>query len=167
MFVEKGPQRQNCLGRPSLFYWIFTYLVNAHHKETSQWISNVSPLNVMLCAIEKRKKIPLRRVTFKVCKLKPANFTKSSTLPLVFFTFLKLCKWYQIAQSITNGDNMLVRLVVIELKPSPNQKRHLSDLLNHVFIWWLWPYIKASKFKIYSKTKTTIVHPQNSNRKCL
>ena len=29
------------------------------------------------------------------------NFTESNTLPWVFFTFLKLCKWYQIAQSIT------------------------------------------------------------------
>ena len=28
------------------------------------------------------------------------NFTKSSTSPWVFFTFLKLFKWYQIAQRI-------------------------------------------------------------------
>ena len=30
------------------------------------------------------------------------NFTKSNTRPWIFFTFLKLYKWYQIAQSITN-----------------------------------------------------------------
>ena len=29
------------------------------------------------------------------------NFTKSSTPPWVFFTFLKLSKWYQIEQNIT------------------------------------------------------------------
>ena len=31
------------------------------------------------------------------------NFTKSNTPPWVFFTFLKLYKWYQIAQRITNS----------------------------------------------------------------
>ena len=30
------------------------------------------------------------------------NFTKSDTPPEVFFMFLKLCKWYQIAQSVSN-----------------------------------------------------------------
>ena len=30
------------------------------------------------------------------------NFTKSKTPPRVFFMFLKLYKWYQISQSITN-----------------------------------------------------------------
>ena len=29
------------------------------------------------------------------------NFTKSNTPPLVFSTFSKLCRWYQIAQRIT------------------------------------------------------------------
>ena len=29
------------------------------------------------------------------------NITKSITLPLVFFTFFKLYKWYQIAQRIS------------------------------------------------------------------
>ena len=29
------------------------------------------------------------------------NFTKISTLPWMFFTFFKLCKWYQIEQRIT------------------------------------------------------------------
>ena len=30
------------------------------------------------------------------------NFTKSKTPPRMFFTFLKLYKWYQIAQNISN-----------------------------------------------------------------
>ena len=34
-------------------------------------------------------------------------FTKINTPPLVFFTFLKLYKWYQIAQCITYGDKMI------------------------------------------------------------
>ena len=33
------------------------------------------------------------------------NFTISNTPPCVFFTFLKLCKWHQIAQSIIFEDN--------------------------------------------------------------
>ena len=32
---------------------------------------------------------------------KACNFTKSNTPPWVFFTFLKLYKWYQIVQSIS------------------------------------------------------------------
>ena len=31
------------------------------------------------------------------------NFIKSITPPWMFFPFFKLCKWYQIAQSITNS----------------------------------------------------------------
>ena len=34
-------------------------------------------------------------------QLLACNFTKSNTPPWVFFTFFKLYKWYQIAQSIT------------------------------------------------------------------
>ena len=30
------------------------------------------------------------------------NFTKSNTPPWIFFTLFKLCKWYQIAQSVSN-----------------------------------------------------------------
>ena len=36
-------------------------------------------------------------------QLKVCNFTKSSTPPWLLFTFFKLYKWYQIAQSITYG----------------------------------------------------------------
>ena len=45
------------------------------------------------------------------------NFTKSNTTPWVFFTFLKLCKWYQIAQtintSVTSMDVFLMSLLII------------------------------------------------------
>ena len=34
------------------------------------------------------------------CFVLACNFTKSNTPPRVFFTFLKLYKWYQIAQNI-------------------------------------------------------------------
>ena len=36
-------------------------------------------------------------------RTKACNFTKSKTLPSVFFTFFKLYKWYKIVQSITFG----------------------------------------------------------------
>ena len=51
--------------------------------------------------IKNREKRPWRSVTYS----KVAGFTKSNTLPWVFFTFFKLYKWYQIAQSMTY-DNM-------------------------------------------------------------
>ena len=37
----------------------------------------------------------------KIFQPKVCNFTKSNTHLWVFFTFFKLCKWYQIAQRIT------------------------------------------------------------------
>ena len=46
---------------------------------------------------KKLEKHPWRSVTFS----KACNFTKSNSPLWVFFTFLKLFKWYQIAQSIT------------------------------------------------------------------
>ena len=46
---------------------------------------------------KKREKHQWRSVNFS----KVAGFTKINTPPWVFFTFFKLYKWYQIAQSIT------------------------------------------------------------------
>ena len=49
---------------------------------------------------KEREKHPWRSVIFiqaSACKL-----TKSNIPPWVFFTFFELCKWYQIAQNITN-----------------------------------------------------------------
>ena len=58
-----------------------------------------------ICAIwyhsynfKKREKHPRRTVTFSKVA---GNFTKSITPSWVFFTFFKLYKWYQIAQSIS------------------------------------------------------------------
>ena len=39
------------------------------------------------------------------------NFTKSNTPPWVFFMFLKLYKWYQIAQRITYIDPQRLKLL--------------------------------------------------------
>ena len=44
------------------------------------------------------KKHPWRSVTFSKVA---GNFTKRVTLPWVFFTFLKLYKWYQTAKSVS------------------------------------------------------------------
>ena len=41
------------------------------------------------------------------------NFTKIITPPWVFFTFFKLCKWYQIAQRITN--NLLILTTSVDV----------------------------------------------------
>ena len=54
-------------------------------------------------------------------------FTKSSTLPWVFFTFFKLCKWYQIAQRVSYNQFLNLRNIesVIrtrhDAKPRPNK----------------------------------------------
>ena len=37
-----------------------------------------------------------------------SNFTKSNTSPWVFFTFFKLYKWYQIAQSVSYNTHMIM-----------------------------------------------------------
>ena len=47
---------------------------------------------VPFAQFKKREKHPWSSVTFS---------TKSSTPPWMFFTLLKLCKWYQIAQSVS------------------------------------------------------------------
>ena len=53
--------------------------------------------DLVSCAqFKERERQPWRSVTFS---------TKSVTSPWVFFTFLKLYKWYQIAQRITNVRN--------------------------------------------------------------
>ena len=63
-------------------------------------------LYVVLCAIwyhlydlKNMKNIP--GGVLLLIKLQASGFTKSSIPPWVIFTFFKLCKWYQIAQSIT------------------------------------------------------------------
>ena len=69
-------------------------------------------LNVMLCAIWyhfynlKNMKDTRGRVLLLVkLQVETCNFTKSNTLPWVFFTFFKLCKWYQIGQRTTYRQN--------------------------------------------------------------
>ena len=60
-----------------------------------------------LCNSRKREKHPRSSVTFsKSCRLQTyCIFTKSSTPPLVLFTFLKFYKWYLIAQSVSYLDD--------------------------------------------------------------
>ena len=76
----------------------FSVVFRVHIKRPVAW----NRLNVMLCAvwcylyIRKREKHPWRDVTF-------SKVTKSNTTPLTFSTFLKLYKWYQIVQSVSNG----------------------------------------------------------------
>ena len=63
-----------------------------HHKETGyQWFcSDVNIYSYHFYSLQ-NVKTPWRSVTF----------TKSITLPWVFFTFLKLYKWYQVVQSVS------------------------------------------------------------------
>ena len=65
------------------------YLRIMPHKQICDALRGLVPF----VQFKKREKHPWRRVTFS---------TKSNTPPLVFFTFLKLYKWYQIVQRNTN-----------------------------------------------------------------
>ena len=68
----------------------------------------------IICTVLKmlKKKILMDECYFYLsCRL---NFTKSNSPPLVFITFFKLNRWYQIAQSITSSGHQ--RWKVIELK---------------------------------------------------
>ena len=51
--------------------------------------------------LKKREKHPWTSVPLVKLQASPYNFTKSNTPPCVLFIFLKLYKWYQIAQSIS------------------------------------------------------------------
>ena len=51
---------------------------------------------------KKYEKHSWRSVNFSKITAESCKFTKSNTPPWVFFTFLKLCKWHQIAQSSIN-----------------------------------------------------------------
>ena len=53
-----------------------------------------------ICTIQKCGKDPWTSDTFS--KVAGWKFTKSITLPWVFFMFLRLYKWYQITQSVSN-----------------------------------------------------------------
>ena len=61
----------------------------------------------MLCGIwchlhnlKNVKNTHVRVLLFVKLQAEACNFTESNTPPWVFFTFLKLYKWYRIAQSI-------------------------------------------------------------------
>ena len=70
--------------------------------------AETSNIYVMLCAIwyhlvprEKTYEGVLLLVKLQV---KACNFTKSNTPPWVFFKFLKLHKWLQIAQNVSHDE---------------------------------------------------------------
>ena len=74
---------------------------------------------------KKLEKHPRRSVNFRSNRLKPATLlTKINTPPWVFFTFFKLYKWYQIAQSVrSNGKFVQIFNSVLGSNP-----HHLDSL---------------------------------------
>ena len=101
-FKRKLPKKRRFV---YLYFWRTTnkVLFFSNLKDTRQAINAV-----MFCVIwyhlynfKNVKKYPWRSVTFiKVAGFYPATLLKSNIPPWVFFTFLKLYKWYQIAQRI-------------------------------------------------------------------
>ena len=82
-----------------MLYAIWYHLPNLKKKKNTH--GEVLLLVTLLSNITTLLKVTLR---LKACivkfKLKDCNFNKSNTPPWLFFTFLKLYKSYQIAQSI-------------------------------------------------------------------
>ena len=65
------------------------------------------------------------------------NFTKSNILPWVFFTFFKLCKWYQIAQHITyNARRKLVFFIVTSISLAVNPVSIYQLKINNKILEW-------------------------------
>ena len=71
-------------------------MLSSLRKHTSFKISGALRDLVSFVLYKKHEKHPWRSVTFS----KACNIAKSNTPPWLFFTFLKLYKWYKIAQSI-------------------------------------------------------------------
>ena len=68
------------------------------------FLSIYETFSAIWCHLYKIKKVKSTHggVILLQLQTESRNFTKSNTRPWIFFTFLKLYKWYQIAQSITN-----------------------------------------------------------------
>ena len=87
------------------------------------------------------------------------NFTKSNTPPWVFFTFLKLYRWYQIAQRVTYGLlliwsltnlTLLVKIVEIIFCYSTLYQAYLPSLKKLMFD-------ALNKFDIKDKQSSTTI----------
>ena len=72
---------------------VFMYHIQGYMNMLVYNLWCVARFVIPFVQLKEREKHPYRSVSF-------SNFTKSSTPPWVYFTFFKLCKWYQIAQSI-------------------------------------------------------------------
>ena len=57
---------------------------------------------ILFVEFKKRENTHGRALLFVKLQASACNFTKSKTLALVFFTFFKLYKWYQIVQRISH-----------------------------------------------------------------
>ena len=76
---------------------------------------------------KKRENHPWRSFTLsKVAGWSACSFTKSKTPPWVFFTFLKLYKWYQIAQRTTYAIGRRNILSEIKLTHSKHKTANFS-----------------------------------------
>ena len=76
------------------------------------------------------------------------NFTKSKTLPWVFFTFFKLYKWYQIAQRITYS-------VCLHSEFSHS---FLCTQLSLFFFFFLFGDIRRNSNELYFQNELTLLH---------
>ena len=109
--MESSPPNTHIVGKDflrascKLFYLQFCILSDQWKKTVAKTLLPVEEhFYNALCDLEpfvqfkKREKYPWRIAS-------ACDFTKRSTSPWVFFTFFKLYKWYQIAQSVTYESN--------------------------------------------------------------
>ena len=107
-----------CLVRGVAVEKLFSNLLGIWHNEEA-WLGGIAITHLALGADD----IIVMRCTIwyhlnnlknvKSLQAKACKFTKSNTLPWVFFTFSKLYKWYQIVQNISNKFNLEVNLHIV------------------------------------------------------
>ena len=124
-------------GRLYLFVEKIFFLYGFKSYRNSRKLCDVLPDLVPFVQYKKRKKHPWRSVTFTKVAGLACNFTKSNILPWVFFTFFKLCKWYQIAQHITyNARRKLVFFIVTSISLAVNPVSIYQLKINNKILEW-------------------------------
>ena len=77
-------------------------------------------------------------VVLLLVKLQACNFTKSQNPPWVFYTFLKLCKWYQMAQSVL--------YIYWFLYECSNDLLQMKVKVSKMLIMYLWLFLNSFYF---------------------
>ena len=116
-----------------------------------------------LCHMRRFERFGIICIILKTCKetpggmlflVKPCNITKSNTPPLVFFTFFKLCKWYQITQSIT----CIVCMNNLSIHRFFGRKHCVKNVRLWSFFWSVFACIRFKYRKVRTRKNSVFGH---------